>query len=72
MLFDKVTNLVSKISSKQNILPCNGSKQRGWSGGVMVLGKLPVPGHPTIWITVGQGHIYSHLSGVVGWCEGAG
>ena len=28
---------------------------RGWSGGAMVLGKLPVPGHPTIWITVGQG-----------------
>ena len=42
----------------------------------MVLGKLPVPGRPTIWITVGQGptvlavgaggglfrHIYSHLS----------
>ena len=28
-----------------------------WSilgGGAMVLGKLPVPGHPTIWITVGQ------------------
>ena len=23
----------------------------------MVLGKLPVPGHPTIWITVGQGPI---------------
>ena len=22
----------------------------------MVLGKLPVPGRPTIWITVGQGH----------------
>ena len=21
----------------------------------MVLGKLPVPGHPTMWITVGQG-----------------
>ena len=21
----------------------------------MVLGNLPVPGHPTIWITVGQG-----------------
>ena len=30
---------------------------RGWSGGVMVLGKLPVPGRPTIWITVGQGPI---------------
>ena len=42
----------------------------------MVLGKLPVPGRPTIWISVGQGptalavgaggslfgHFYSHLS----------
>ena len=41
----------------------------------MVLGKLPVPGRPTIWITVGQGrtalavgtgggclNFYSHLS----------
>ena len=42
----------------------------------MVLGKLPVPGRPTIWITVGQGptalavgagwglfgHFYFHLS----------
>ena len=27
----------------------------GWSGDVMVLGKLPVPWRPTIWITVGQG-----------------
>ena len=27
----------------------------GWSGGAMVLGKLPVPGRPTIWIIVGQG-----------------
>ena len=27
----------------------------GWSGGAMVLGKLPVPGRPIIWITVGQG-----------------
>ena len=30
----------------------------------MVLGKLPVPGHPTIWVTVGQG--------VIGWRDGAG
>ena len=29
--------------------------RRGWSGGAMLLGKLPVPGRPTIWITVGQG-----------------
>ena len=27
----------------------------GWLGGVMVLGKLPVPGRPTIWIIIGQG-----------------
>ena len=27
----------------------------GWSGGAMVLGKLPMPGRPTVWITVGQG-----------------
>ena len=51
-------------------------KSGGWSGGAMVLGKLPVPGRPTIWITVGQGptalavsaggglfgHFYSRLS----------
>ena len=29
----------------------------GWSGGTKVLGKLPVPGRPTILITVGQGPI---------------
>ena len=48
----------------------------GWSGDAMVLGKLPVPGSSTIWITVGQGPtaltvgagggcldiFYSHLS----------
>ena len=28
---------------------------RGWSGGAKVLGKLPVPGRPTVLITVGQG-----------------
>ena len=28
---------------------------RGWSGGAMVLGKLPVPGRPTLWMIVGQG-----------------
>ena len=29
----------------------------GWSGGAMVLGKLPVPVRPTIWMIVGQGPI---------------
>ena len=28
---------------------------KGWLVGVMVLGNLPVPGHPTIWMIVGQG-----------------
>ena len=28
---------------------------RGWSGGAIMLGKLPVLGHPTVRITVGQG-----------------
>ena len=28
---------------------------KGWSGCAMVLGKLPVPGRPTIWIAEGQG-----------------
>ena len=26
----------------------------GWSGGVIVLSKLPVPGRPKIWMIVGQ------------------
>ena len=32
----------------------------GRSGGAMVLGKLPVPGRPTIWMIVGQGPIVTH------------
>ena len=28
---------------------------RGWSGGAMVLGKLAVPGCPTIWMIIRQG-----------------
>ena len=40
-----------------NIFVCAYFKEGmwGWSGGAMVLGKLPMPGRPTIWITVGQG-----------------
>ena len=30
---------------------------RGWSGGAMVLGRLRVPGRPTVWMIVGQGPI---------------
>ena len=35
----------------------NLSYLEGWSGGAMVLGKLLVPGRPTIWMIVGQGPI---------------
>ena len=34
-----------------------GQNRVGWSGGAMVLGKLPVPGRPTVLIPVGQGPI---------------
>ena len=30
-------------------------RNKGWPSGAMVLGKLTVPGRPTIWIIVGQG-----------------
>ena len=36
---------------------CLCSRYMGWSGGAMVLGKLPVPGRPTVLIPVGQGPI---------------
>ena len=39
---------------------------RGWSGDAMVLGKLPVPGRPTILITVGQGPIALAVGAGVG------
>ena len=57
--------------------PCPTSSQcRGWSGGVKVLGKLPVPGRPTCldksraraYCSCSRcgwglfGHFYSHLS----------
>ena len=29
----------------------------GWSGGAIVLSRLPVPGSPTIWMIVRQGPI---------------
>ena len=37
------------------VRPPSPRSTRGWSGGAMVLGKLPGLGRPTILITVGQG-----------------
>ena len=46
------------------VLASKGSM--GWSGGAMVLGKLPIPGRPTILITVGQGPIALAVGAVGG------
>ena len=42
-------------TEKVRVLSIDALLNWGWSGGAMVLDKLPVPGRPTIWITVGQG-----------------
>ena len=47
MFFKPIYHLVA-LKTFENVLG-------GWSGGAMVLGKLPGPGRPTIWMTVGQG-----------------
>ena len=39
----------------QCLLSCQLRLKMGWSGGEMVLGKLPVPGVLLIWVRVGQG-----------------
>ena len=49
------TEILPQSRSAQNNLPTIYRFPWGWSGGAMVLGNLPVPGRPTIWITVGQG-----------------
>ena len=67
-------NTFAKIAYAYNF--CKEPVVWGWSGGAMVLGKLPLPGRPTIWIKLGQGptalvvgagggcfgHLHSHLS----------
>ena len=47
--------MINLGSTDYPMLPTKFQGVRGWSGGAMVLGKLPVPGRPTIWITVRQG-----------------
>ena len=48
---------VLEESEKANGDTCDSEVIWGWLGGAMVLGKLPVPGRPTILITVGQGPV---------------
>ena len=42
------------IQKNSSSVVCYFFQQSGWSGGAMVLGKLPVPGRPTILMIVGQ------------------
>ena len=62
MLFDRKKAKSKYYKKKQKIdsycfvkEPLLIASSKGWSGGEMALGKLPVRGRPTIWITVGQG-----------------
>ena len=52
IIFIIFTTCILKLSffSTTYILKLSLLLKRGWSGGAMVLGKLPVPGRPTIWI----------------------
>ena len=47
--------LLQSYSFDRRYFHATSPYKQGWSGGAMVLGKLPVPGRPTILITVGQG-----------------
>ena len=63
IFFLKTHLIYSYIISKTFILTHlnNGcwlyTGMEGWSGGAMVLGKLPASRRPTIWMRVGQGPI---------------
>ena len=52
-----VPSSISEVSLEllQDLLTYLQAVRRGWSGGAMVLGKLPVPGVLLLWISVGQG-----------------
>ena len=52
---DEILNLIESVS--EGFPSYFITFRREWSGGAMVLGKLPVPGRPTILIKVGQGPI---------------
>ena len=55
MIYVSIGVEFAKYKSNKLYDTCFSFNFCGWSGGAMVLGKLPVPGRPTIWITVGQG-----------------
>ena len=54
-LWELAVHLLVAVDVFDGVLFCAVLFPRGWLGGAMVLGKLPVPGRPTIWTIVGQG-----------------
>ena len=59
MIITTLTNVCHTLTVSNNQVYSNDEFDiwQGWSGGAKVLGKLPVPGRPTIWMIVGQGPI---------------
>ena len=49
--------ILTQIPNDVNLLNVIYLILKGWSGGALVLGKLPVPGRPTSLMIVGQGPI---------------
>ena len=58
--------LQAQIGSCLTIIQIVG-RPEGRPGGAMVLGKLPVPGRPSIWMIVGQGRALAVGAGGVVW-----
>ena len=57
--------VLTGFSTNNRIKATKYTRHPGWWGGAMVLGKLPVPGRPTIWIIVG--HRPTALAVGAGW-----
>ena len=49
--------MLKYVLNRQTHWPGIYLSSRGWSSDAMVLGKLQMPRHPTIWMIVGKGHI---------------
>ena len=55
-MYDPITQMIKhQLPCTVNLKSYQVLLKTGWSGGAVVLGKLPVPGRTTVWITVGQG-----------------
>ena len=54
---DDLETVYAKLGHTSTTKIVQNMTRGGGSGGAMVLGKLPVPGRPTVLITVGQGPI---------------